>query len=236
MDEVKQRYLSLLPDLPLWVETRDLLLRKSSRIIENPTRNGFVIWSVENGSGSVVGDPEPDALAMAADKVSELLAFPGNIDRVRLLLPHFRTELATVFSAPEQFPPSPPHPCRRISRNEIAGMNHLPEDLLVQLSAVARYGKAVVAAFDGAAPVAFAFVASETESLWDVSIDTIAGHRRQGYASAAVLHLMRIMRDQGKSAVWGALDSNRASANLARRLGFVESDRLWVVICSGIGR
>ncbi|MGQ9427658.1 GNAT family N-acetyltransferase [Gilvimarinus sp. F26214L] len=77
--------------------------------------------------------------------------------------------------------------------------------------------------------MAFAYVASETESLWDVSIDTIQSHRRRGYAAAAVLYLMRKMRAEGKSAVWGALESNRASASLARRLGFVENDGLWVL-------
>lgn len=87
----------------------------------------------------------------------------------------------------------------------------------------------VVAVFAGALPVAFAYVASETETLWDVSIDTLPSHRRRGYAAAAALHLMRVMRARGKTAVWGALDDNPASANLARRLGFVENGTLWVL-------
>lgn len=229
MDVVRQRYISRLPDLPLWVETRDLLLWEGSKLIENATRSGFVVWSAEDGSGSVVGDPEPDALALAASDVTELLAFSDNIDRVRALLPEFGAELATVFSAPEQLPTAPPHRCREISLSEIAAQDHLPDDLLSELSDVAEDGVAVVAAFDGVLPVAFAYVASETGSLWDVSIDTIQSHRRQGYAAAAVLHLMRKMREKGKSAVWGALESNRASASLARRLGFVENNRLWVL-------
>lgn len=113
--------------------------------------------------------------------------------------------------------------------SEIAAQDHLPDDLLSELSDAAEDGITVVAAFDGLLPVAFAYVASETGSLWDVSIDTIQSHRRQGYAAAAVLHLMRKMREKGKAAVWGALESNRASASLARRLGFVENDRLWVL-------
>ncbi len=47
-------------------------------------------------------------------------------------------------------------------------------------------------------------------------------------AFAAVLDVMRSMRRRGKTAVWGAAASNPASANLARRLGFVEVDTLWV--------
>jgi len=229
MDEVRQRHLSRLPDLPLWVETRDLLLWEGSKLIENATRSGFVVWSAEDGSGSVIGEPESYALALAASDVPVLLAFADNIDRVQFLLPEFDAELATVFSAPEQLPSAPPHRCREISLREIAAQDHLPDDLLSELSDVAEDGVAVVAAFDGVLPVAFAYVASETESLWDASIDTIQSHRRQGYAAAAVLHLMRKMREKGKSAVWGALESNRASASLARRLGFVENDRLWVL-------
>lgn len=229
MHEVRQCYLSRLPDLPLWVETRDLLLWEGSKLIENSARSGFVVWSAEDGSGSVVGEPDSYALALAARDVPELLAFADNIDSVRSLLPEFDAEEATVFSAPEQLPSAPPHRCREISLSEIVAQGHLSDDLLSELSDVAEDEVAVVAAFDGVLPVAFAYVASETESLWDVSIDTIPSHRRQGYAAAAVLHLMRKMTEEGKSAVWGALESNRASASLARRLGFVESDRLWVL-------
>jgi GNAT superfamily N-acetyltransferase len=229
MDEIRQRYLSQLPDLPIWVETRALLLREGSTLFENPTRSGFVVWSTEDGLGSVVGEPEPHALALAAADVPELLAFAENIERTRSLLPEFEAERATVFSAPEQLPAAPNRRCTTISLSELAAQDHLPDDLLAELSGVAEDGVTVVAAFDGDLPVAFAYVASETELLWDVSIDTIQSHRRQGYAAAAVLHLMRRMKENGKSAVWGALESNRASANLARRLGFVESDSLWVL-------
>lgn len=229
MKEVMQRYHSRLPDLPLWVETRDLLLRAGSRLVEHPTRNGFVVWNAKLGLGSVVGKPESGALARAAAEVPELLAFTDNIERVRTVLPEFNAEPARIFSAPEQFPPTPPHQCREIGLIEIAAQFHLPNDLVAELCSVAEDGVSVVAAFDGSLPVAFSYVAAETESLWDVSIDTIQSHRRQGYATAAALYLMRIMREKGKAAVWGALDSNPASANLARCLGFVDNDRLWVL-------
>jgi len=229
VDEVRQRYLSRLPDLPVWVETRALLLREGSKLLENPSRKGFVVWSAGEGLGSVIGEPEPQAVRLAAGDVTEMLAFADNIDRVRSLLPDFETEPATVFSAPEHLPAAPRNRCREISLSEIVAQDHLPADLMAELSRVSEDGVLVVAAFDDVLPVAFTYVASETESRWDISIDTIQSHRRQGYAAAAVLHLMRLMREQGKSAVWGALESNRASANLARKLGFVENDRLWVL-------
>jgi GNAT superfamily N-acetyltransferase len=229
MDEARQRYLSRLPDLPRWVETRALLLKAGSKLQENSTRSGCVVWHAEEGLGSVIGEPEPHGLALAVGEVPELLAFADNIERVRSLLPALAAEPATIFAAPEQLPPAPPHRCRDISRSELAAQDHLPADLLSQLTRVAEAGAPVAAAFDNGRPVAFAYAAAETESLWGMSIDTIASHRRQGYAAAAALFLIGRMRKNGKSAVWGALESNRASANLARRLGFVENDVLWVL-------
>ncbi len=228
MDQPRRRCLSLVPDLPRWVETRDLLLWDGSIVVESPARNGFVVWSESDSIGSVVGVPDALALSRAAEQVSELLAFPENVEKVQALIHDFRKEPATVFSAPAQLPPTPTHACRRISQAEISSQKHLPPGLQDELSEVAEDGVIVIAAFSGSLPVAFAYVASETETLWDVSIDTVEGYRRKGFASAAVAHLMHHMNEKGKAAVWGALESNEASANLARRLGFVETDELWV--------
>ncbi len=229
MDESKQRYLAWLPDLPRWVETRDLLSCESAILQENATQSGFVVWRQDDDLGSIVGEPNHEGILRAADCVSELLAFAENIEPVRALLANYRAESATIFSAPAQLPPSLPHPCRQILYAEIALQQHLPAELLKELSDVAQNEGTIVAAFDGTLPVAFAYVASETETLWDVSIDTIESHRRRGYASAAVVALMHLMKQRAKTAVWGALASNSASYNLAKRLGFVEVDTLWVL-------
>jgi GNAT superfamily N-acetyltransferase len=229
MDPVKQRWLSRLPDLPRWVETRDLLSWKGSVVAETSARSGFVVWSEDDGLGSVVGDPDPAGLARAAVEVPELLAFPENIEKVRALLRDFRAEPAAVLSAPAQLPPSSPHPCRVIGHVEIASLKHIAVDLADELSDAADDGVTVVAAYDATLAVAFSYVAAETETLWDVSIDTVESHRRRGYAAAAVVHLMRLMKERGKAAVWGAVSSNPASMNLALRLGFVEVDALWVL-------
>ena len=179
MDNLRHRYLLSLPDLPLWVETRDLLLWEGSKVIENPTQSGFVVWRMEDGIGSVVGEPEPQAVALAARDVPELLAFEDNIERLRSHLPAFQAETATIFTEPELLPYVPAHRSCEISLDEISVQSHLPADPLAELSNVAEDGVTIVAAFDGSHPVAFAYVASETETLWDVSIDTIRSHRRE---------------------------------------------------------
>lgn len=229
MTRLKQRWLSLLPDLPRWVETRDLLSSARSVVVENTSGSGFVVWSEDDSQGSVVGEPDPVGVVRAAGAVSELLAFPENIDPLRALLRDCRAERATVFSAPARVPRASTHPCRQIGHLEIASLTHVPPGLMDELSDRVARGVTVVAAFEGTLPVAFSYVASETETLWDVSIDTIESHRRRGYAAAAVLHLMQLMKERGKVAVWGAVAGNPASMNLAHRLGFVEVDTLWVV-------
>lgn len=235
MGSLKQKYLQRLPDIPRWVETRALLSCKESVVIENATRDGFVVWSEDDGIGAVVGQPDFTALARAADDVSELLAFKENITSTSTLLAHFHAEHATVFVAPpdlaaaQEMPAPSNHLCRQIEPNELNLLAHLPPVLLKELTDVLEDDAPVMAAFAGALPVSFAYVASETETLWDVSIDTVESHRRMGYAASAVMQLVRMMQKKGKTAVWGALESNLASSNLARRLGFIEADELWVL-------
>ena len=77
-------------------------------------------------------------------------------------------------------------------------------------------------------PVSFCYSGWETESHWDVSIDTLEGHRRRGLGTAACVCLIRHFAARGKTAVWGALDSNPASTALAEKLGFTPIDHLLV--------
>jgi predicted GNAT family acetyltransferase len=68
--------------------------------------------------------------------------------------------------------------------------------------------------------VAFCYAACETETLWDVSVDTLAPFRRRGLAAACFERVRREMERRGKRPVWGAHADNPASLALAARLGF----------------
>lgn len=228
-DAIRRRCRERLPDLPQWVETRDLLAWEDSVVVERANPDGFAVWSVDDGIGSIVGLPPPEGVARMAAEVPELLAFPDNIAAVQALLPHFDAEPATVLAAPARLPERPPHGCRIVDRDAAAAMRHLPADLHEELLDAAGDGALTVAALADGQAVAFAYVASQTETLWDVSIDTIASHRRQGFAAAAVVDLMHRMAARGRTAVWGALESNVASLNLALRLGFAPVATLWVL-------
>jgi len=69
-------------------------------------------------------------------------------------------------------------------------------------------------------PVTFCYAAFTTDTLWDVSIETIKPYRRRGLAAACFLTLARHMADQGLIPAWGAMENNPGSLGLAAKLGF----------------
>ncbi len=58
-------------------------------------------------------------------------------------------------------------------------------------------------------------------------MDTLAGHRRRGYAEWCIACLIRHLRVRGKELVWGAVETNVASMRLAAKLGFAPVDRVF---------
>ena len=227
-NDLKLRCRHELPDQPRWLETRDLLAWSGSSWIGDDVRN-FVVWSEDDDLGAIVGEPDPAAMHQAVQACEDVLAFPENIRYVREHLTHVDAELATLFQASAGTISEPNYPCRLLTRGEVTALSHLQPELRDELADVVAEGKEILAALDGNLPVAFVYVASETETLWDISIDTVETHRRRGFASAAVLSMMRIMAQRSKTAVWGAVQSNTPSLNLARKLGFIEVDQLWVL-------
>jgi len=69
-----------------------------------------------------------------------------------------------------------------------------------------------------------------TETLWDVAIDTLEGHRRRGHAAACFEALAAHMATTGGQPVWSADDDNAASLRLAAKLGFRPVERLTVLM------
>jgi RimJ/RimL family protein N-acetyltransferase len=77
-------------------------------------------------------------------------------------------------------------------------------------------------------PVSFCYPVWQTETLWDVAIDTLEPYRGRGLAVRAARTLIRWMRRAGREPVWSALEANAASRALAARLGFIEAAGLAV--------
>jgi hypothetical protein len=107
---------------------------------------------------------------------------------------------------------------------------HLPRPTVV----VDRITVPMAAAWADGRPVSFCYPVWQTETLWDVSIETLPGYRRGGLAARAARTLIRHMRGVGRAPVWGALETNAASRGLAARLGFVETGGI-AVFSAGAG-
>ncbi|HEY1013445.1 MAG TPA: GNAT family N-acetyltransferase, partial [Herpetosiphonaceae bacterium] len=96
----------------------------------------------------------------------------------------------------------------------------LPSALAGELAAAAAGGAEIAALLDGGRPVAFCYAGSLTETLWDVSIDTLPAERRRGYAGQCAAWLIRRWAARGKAPVWQAVTDNPPSWRLALKLGF----------------
>lgn len=70
--------------------------------------------------------------------------------------------------------------------------------------------------------------ATETETLFDVGIDTLEGYRGRGHAVRCAAFMIAHERARGLRPVWGAMEDNHASQRVAENLGFVTIDRLAV--------
>ena len=112
--------------------------------------------------------------------------------------------------------------------SEPLSLAHLPGELRQELESARGRSPLAVGFVDGPA-VSFACAPWQTETLFDLSIDTLEPHRGRGLAAAAAALLIDRLSRTGRQPVWGALEDNGPSLRLAARLGFVPVDRLFVL-------
>jgi GNAT superfamily N-acetyltransferase len=224
--------IALIADEPRWVEIRSLLLSGHARVeVASTTPPAFVVVRPDVAQGGVVGRPPHRVIqAMAAD-AEELLVEPEHAEWVAQALPGWTCELAMlhVLGGARRLPHVASGLVRPVSRDEMAGWREIPDDLREELCE-AGAETPVFVAFAGERPAAFCYAGAVTESLWDVSIDTLEPYRRQGYATRCAAFVIEQMRAVGKEPVWGSLISNVASARLAAKLGFVPVDTIFVFV------
>ncbi|MBK9315418.1 MAG: GNAT family N-acetyltransferase [Acidobacteria bacterium] len=223
-----------LPDIPRWVETRSMLLSGRAQLfgLNEDDDRSYVVRSTESGLASVVGVPEKSVIkdALGLDKeIEAVLASVESLDHVSEALPDW-TACPASLHLPGQDAVSLANTSkivRLLSKDELEAVRILPHDLRDELTAASRYSPLAGVIVDGT-PVSFCYAAAQTETLWDISIDTLQEYRNQGYGAAAVTFLIDHMKKLGKKPVWGAEDSNIPSLRLAARLGFVIVDKLLV--------
>lgn len=223
-----------LPDIPRWVETRSLLLSGRGQLfgVDETGTFSLVVSSPEMELISVVGAPANGAILDAVAAMSndaEILAMPENSEYVAETLPDWTITPAQLHLLRDKSRlPALSNNVRLLAPPEVESLTHLPHDLKKELVAACRYSPVAATIIEGA-PVSFCYAGSQTESLWDISIDTLQEYRNKGYAAACVAFMIELMNQQDKQPVWGALETNAASLRLARKLGFVAVDGIMVL-------
>ena len=233
-DPTIDRLLSAVPDQPKWVELRAMLLSGRCEVfgLEDAERLSFVARLAEMELVSVYGRPAPDLIRRVislSPPPKALLCPPDDRRHVAEALPEWRSELAITYhlANSEWLPEVPAGAVRLLSSSEIEAMDHAPADLKEELIAAAKRSP-VAATCVEQLPVSFCYGGSQTESLWDISIDTLAEYRNRGYAALCVAFLIEHFRRRGLAPVWGAVESNTPSMRLAAKLGFTPVDKLVV--------
>ena len=197
----------------------------------------FVARELEEGEEQtiyVVGRPSSEAVREAARRNRDAgmaLAAPEDAPHVLGALPSWTANRATLHLLGDA--PRLPRPEEGEVRPLVASdlraswAEGISEDLRSFLEdVVAGGGAPAAAALEDGRPVSFCVASDQTEGLWDVSIDTLEGHKRRGHAARCVSWMVAEMRRRGKEPVWAAEETNTPSMRLAARLGFVPVDEL----------
>ncbi|MDP8924231.1 MAG: GNAT family N-acetyltransferase [Chloroflexota bacterium] len=223
-----QQLLDVTPDLPRWVELRSLLLAGSAVVHGQP--GGYVVRGTGWRAGLLVavGEPPIHVIREAARSSpgANLLAVPESHRHIAAMLgrPGVR---ARILRLREERLPADLSGVRFLSAADGCLLERVPDPLRDELLLALRHVP-IAAAFVDGRPVSFCYPSSITETLWDVSIDTLEPFRRRGLAGLAVAAMTAHMRRLGREPVWGAADDNPSSLALARKLGFEVVDHLFV--------
>lgn len=245
--------LARIPDEPRWVDTRGMLLSGRAEIAsaadEIDRAEGFLVVVADVSLAAVVGSPPADVVRGAIESLGgdvNVLAQKEDEAHLAAALPGWTRRTAVLHVLPGAMPweAEEQEGARVFTRETAPSLDHLPQDLrrevrdALQGRTTARYVAGalpmhvtgatdsripVAAAWADRRPVAFCYPVWQTESWWDVSIDTLAAYRQRGFGARAARTLIRYMRTTGKAPVWGALDTNLPSRTLAARLGFIET-------------
>ncbi|MBL8139814.1 MAG: GNAT family N-acetyltransferase [Acidobacteria bacterium] len=227
------------PDIPRWAEARGMLVARRGRIYASDMATGGAIILMHDGSLAVLTAPMPHAALSSALEVVRADApwlVPADDARAHAglceVLDVGRDERAIIHALPadvlHRTRADREADVRWVMSPDAIDWSHVDADLRHELAAAFAFSP-VAAAFDDGQAVSFCYAAFQTETLWDVSIDTIPRARGRGHARQVAAFLVAHMRDRGRRPVWGAVESNAASLALARTLGFVPVDALRVV-------
>ena len=237
-----QRLARALPDAPCWVDTRGMLLSGRAEVFAADARDATFVVRVFSGAlaaVSVVGRPAAHAIYQAVDGTTDMTPVLAQLDNAgyvgdalaacpaSVAGQTWTPEHAIVHRLSDTAVPrlADGAPIRLLGAEE--PLDHLPAGLRFEIGHARMVVPVAVGVVDGM-PVSFCYACWTTETLWDVSIDTLDAYRRRGLAARSAQFMIDRMREQGREPIWAAVQSNLASLQLARRLGFTAVDRIVV--------
>jgi len=228
------KILQLLPDISRWIYARWMILSGKGRIYydENIAGSSFIIQHPTNGLTCFIGKPDIDTMQKSLTSIDvpvSIIGYEENYRYIESQLKGFEKSQATLYTLSDELPEyyAADSTIRFVKKNDIENTHHIPDDLRKELSD-ALLSSPVAALFTGDHPVSFCYVAAETETLWDVAIDTLEPYRNRGFAAATVRFMIEYMSTKGKRPVWGAEETNPVSSHLAIKLGFKPIDKLYL--------
>ena len=107
-------------------------------------------------------------------------------------------------------------------------LDHVPSGILAEVTRWRTRTDIVCGVIEGVVRCV-AYAPWSTETLADISIDTMPYDRQKGIGSHVASALIEQLLRNGRAPVWGAAESNFASLLVARKLDFCRpAGRLWV--------
>jgi len=213
------------PDIPRWIEAHGIAADPASW--QRGLGAGRAVGSDSAQLVVLLGDPDPAAVAALAREVPHHTVLCA-IERADLAAATGREVLRALLHTLPDADGLPTQDGALLLPDD-AELTHLPEPLAEELAA-ARQRRPIWTAFLDGAPVAFAFAPWRSAAWFDVSVDTLPGARQLGLGRLVAAAMIRGERALGREPVWGADEGNLASLRLARSLGFVKVDELWVAV------
>lgn len=242
MNSTKGLILDSIPDTALWVEARGMLLSGRGSVLDiqfMPEPCGAV-FQEDIGLGVVIGRPNEDLLYQLSELTEEILCPIENAESVAAALAQYSREDASLMQIPASFDHAHVEKkidsasarditeLRRLELSDLEKHTNIPDLLHQELEQELTFGTDIYCLVLGNRPVSFCYPANKSESLWDISIDTLVEYRNRGLAEQCVRYAIAEMRKKGVMPVWGAVESNTASRRLAAKLGFGEVCRIAV--------
>lgn len=236
--DLVSKLLASLPDDPLHVEVRGLLkCRADISLLPDPhapATHGF-LFAPLHGLAIGYGSP-PIALLDELRRLANGAGMTGQDVELHLPLAAAGTWLASgrvhdlgmnhvqaldAASRLDDVHDAVAHDAALITDPSDERLNTLPAALKLEFESLCPWPIVVAIVAKGRiASIAYAFV--ETETQFDLSIDTNHPFRREGYGVSCAAALIRHQLHRGKRPVWIANEKNPASLALSSRLGFQE--------------